>query len=402
VPYFQEGYSCILVILAARRSKLLGRPKVNIQEYLRPKLVGRRFESHSVPLDMLRDLAVLEEMAGEVAKWKFLQANRDRRRSPRGFSKKVTIVLTGVEEGSAIPVLALMFAGFFPPAVHVYYEQARDAIVAAIRAADSHMPPSAHLPEKALAYFDRFGRSLRDGEAIEFATDDANSPARLTKEVRRRLLLASKEVKEVTEEIELRGVIHEANQETMTFQVTLADGSKVSGPIATPHFDNIIEVFRGYKQGTKIHVQGVGRFNRNQRLQGIESIEHTTILDPQDIPARFDELKLLRDGWLDDIGLAPSPEGLDWLAAIMAEKYPDTLPLPYAYPIAEGGIQFEWPISPHEPSLEINLNSKTGEWHDLNLDTGEEEEKPLDLREETDWMWLIGRLTEMVGAKHGD
>lgn len=375
---------------------------MNTQEYLRPRLVGRRFENHSIPLDILRDLAVLEEMVGEVAKWKFREANPNRRRTPRGFSKKITITLTGVEEGSAIPVLALMFAGFFPPGVHVYYEEARDAIIAAIRAADSQMPPSAYLPEKALAYFDRFGRSLRDGEAIEFVTDAVEPPARLTKEVRRRLLLASKEVKEVTEEIELRGMIHAANQETMTFQITLADGSKISGPIATPHFDNIIEVFRGYKQRAKIHVQGVGRFNRNQRLQGIESIEHTTILDPQDISARFEELKLLRDGWLDGVGLAPSPDGLDWLAGVMAEKYPDILPLPYSYPVAEGGIQFEWPLITHEPSLEIDLNGKTGEWHDLDFETGKEEEKRLDLSEEKDWAWLIGQLTELVGAKIGD
>jgi len=375
---------------------------MNSQEYLRPKLVGRRFENHSIPLDILRDLAVLEEMVGEVAKWKFRQANPDCRRTPRGFSKKITIALTQVEEGSAIPVLALMFAGFFPPGEHVYYEQARDAIIAAIRESELQKPPSDYLPPKALAYFDRFGRSLRDGEAIEFVSNHTEPPARLTKEVRRRLLLASREVKEVTEEIELRGMIHEANQETMTFQVTLADGSKISGPIATPHFDNIIEVFRGYKVGTKIHIQGVGRFSRNQRLLGLESIEHTTILDPQDIPARFEELKLLRDGWLDGIGIAPPPDGLDWLAAIMTEKYPDHLPLPYAYPVAEGGVQFEWPLGSHEPSLEIDLNGKTGEWHDLDFGTGKEAEEPLDLRDEKDWEWLIGRLTELAGDKHGD
>jgi len=36
-------------------------------EFLRPRLVGRRFDEHSLPLDIRKDFAALEEKLVEVA-----------------------------------------------------------------------------------------------------------------------------------------------------------------------------------------------------------------------------------------------------------------------------------------------------------------------------------------------
>lgn len=377
--------------------------KMNIQQYLRPKLTGRRFESHAIPLEILRDFAALEEMVVEVAKWKFIQAHPGRQRCPRRFTDGITLTLTSVEDGSAIAVIALMVGTFFSEKNRVYYEQAREAIVGAISAAAENKSALDFLPERSLAYFDRFGRSLRDNEAIEFPSPNSDAPiARLTKEVRRKLLLASSEVNELTEEIKIRGAIHEADQRNMTFQITLADGTPIQGPIASQHVDNIMEAFQGFRQGTKVFLQGVGRFNRMERLQGIASVEHITLLDPQDITARFEELKTLKDGWMDGRGLAPASDGLDWLADQIENQYSEKLPLPYIYPVAEGGVQLEWSLKPHEVSLEIDFNQKSGEWHALNLDTDNEEWQSLDLREEAAWRWVIDRLSEMAGATQRD
>jgi hypothetical protein len=376
---------------------------MNAQEYLRPRLVGQRFEGHAIPLEFLRDLAVLEEMVVEVSKWRFLQENPGRKRSPRGFNEGITLTLSAVEDGSAVPVITLVLASILAQPNQVYYDQAKVAIVGAISSAAENKPATAFLPEKALVYFDRFGRSLRDGEAIEFPSSDPDAPpVRLTKEVRRKLLLASTQVKVLTEEIQLRGAVHEANKEAMTFQITLPDGNKILGPIPSQHFDNIIEAFNGYEQGAKILIQGVGKFNRLERLQGIETIEHTTLLDPQDIPARLEELKVMRNGWLDGRGIAPHLAGLDWLADAIERRYSEDLPLPYIYPVAEGGVRLEWSIRPQEVSLEIDFSQKSGEWHALDLDTDVDELKTLDLGDEAAWNWMIGRLTELVGASQRD
>ena len=59
---------------------------MSTEPFLEPRLVGALFEGHAIPLEVLKDLAVLQDMIVEVAKWKFLQVNPDRKRSPRGFA----------------------------------------------------------------------------------------------------------------------------------------------------------------------------------------------------------------------------------------------------------------------------------------------------------------------------
>lgn len=122
-------------------------------------------------------------------------------------------------------------------------------------------------------------------------------------------------------------------------------------------------------------------------------------LDPLDVPSRLDALRLLRDGWLDGVGVAPSASGLDWFAAAFKESYPDDLPLPYIYPVAEGGIQLEWSIRPREISLEVLFSDHSAAWHSLDLETDEEELRSLNLDEPSAWNWLTGRLRAMSGAE---
>ena len=72
---------------------------MSIPDFLRPRLVGKRFEGHSIPLELLGDLAVLEAMVIEVAKWRYLQDNPNRKRSPRKFTEGISLTLTSVEQG---------------------------------------------------------------------------------------------------------------------------------------------------------------------------------------------------------------------------------------------------------------------------------------------------------------
>lgn len=369
-------------------------------EFLRPRLCGARFEGTAIPLEILRDLAVLEEMVIEVAKWRFLQDHPDRRRSPRGFTEGIQLKLTGVEDGSAIPVIILEVDTHDIPGIpstnQVYFEKAREAIVGAIDAAEHDRAVVDHLPEECLGYFDRIGRSLRDGEAMEFTTPSHSTPARLTRETRRKLVLASSRVKEVTEEVTIRGLVPEADQEKMTFQLQLVDGQRVAGPVHDQHLETIIEAFNGYRSGIRVFLQGIGRYSRQNRLLGLGSVEHISLLDPLDVPARLDELRELKDGWLDGKGQAPSHDGLTWLAARFV-RFPDDLALPHMYPTPEGGVQAEWSLSAREASLEVDLATHQGEWHSFDLKTNEEDTHCFDLDDDGAWDRLIAELRGMAG-----
>ena len=370
--------------------------------FLRPKLSGGRFEGGGIPLDFLKDMAVLKEMIIEVAKWRFLQENPDRQRSPRGFTDGVELKLSGIESGSAVPVIELSLTtpqiSMFPPQNLTYFEQSRDFIVSAISVAERDEPneiATRYLPESALAYFNRLGRGLRGEECVEFVTPSNLSTARLTRETRRRLLLASSRVMEITEEVELRGSIPEADQERMTFQMQLVSGSRTTSPIPDQHLDVILEGFSGYRDNTRVVLQGVGRYNRQGRLVGVESVEHIGLLDPLDVPACLDEFRILKDGWLNGEGSPPSHEGLDWLAESFERCYPDA-PLPYVYPTVEGGVQMEWSLGSKEISLEITLANHSAEWFWTDVASDDENERTLDLNAAADWEWIADEIRRLA------
>jgi len=374
---------------------------MSIERFLYPRLKGPRFEDRAIPLEFLRDLAVLEEMVVELAKLEFLRDNPNRKRSPKGFTEGIELKLTAIEDGSARPIISLVVAStaLFPLNHQTFFERARDNIVKAIAAAENSLPVTGYLPEKTLTYFDRIGRSLRDGEAIEFTTPTSQEAAKLTKETRRRLVLASSRAQGMTEDTTIRGCVPEADQENMSFEVRLLDGTKVKGDIAPQHLDTIRDAWNGYSTGTRVLIQGIGRFNRNERLQALESIEHICLLDPLDVPARLEELRSLRDGWLEGQGLAPPSEGLDWLSHAFDRNYPEDLPLPFLYPTEEGGIQAEWSLGPNEVSLEIDLKSHTSDWHKLNVETDTDESRSLHLDNQSEWKDMVGWIRDMNGGE---
>lgn len=374
---------------------------MNPEPFLRPRLTGSRFEGHAIPLEFLKDLAVLEEMIIEVAKWKYLQAHPERQRVPRGFTDGIELKLTGLEDGSAIAVISLIVTSMtlLPPDNKQYFTRAKDSIVSAIEAAEQNKSITNYLPETALSYFDRIGRSLRDGEAIEFTTSAPSKPARLTKESRLKLLLAATTLREYTDETSVIGTIPEVDQDDLTFEIQMIDGRKVKAPMATQHIKIILDAFNGYKVGARVQLQGIGKFSRQGKLQGFESIEHVSALDPLDVSARLDELRCLKDGWLDGKGIAPKHDRLDWLTQVFGKYFPDDLPLPYIYPTAEGGVQAEWSFKPNEITLEMDLGAQSAEWHSLNLETGVEAPRGLNLNEPKDWEWLVDQIRQMTGGK---
>ena len=107
-----------------------------------------------------------------------------------------------------------------------------------------------------------------------------------------------------------------------------------------------------------------------------------------DVLARLDELRGMRDGWLDGSGLAPKSAGLDWLSDAFERHYPDDAPLPYIYPTFEGGISMECSVENSEAMLEIDIDDHSAEWFWLDRDSDDEFERTLNLDDIADWQWL--------------
>ena len=368
-------------------------------DFLRPRLCGTRFEGGVIPLEVLGDLRALGVMLIDVAKWSFLQQNPDRERSPRGFADGVELKLMRIEDGSAIPVIGIvptspqrsLDSPGMPFRFREYFEVARDAIVSAIAAAEAGESVSEHLPQKCLSYFDRVGRSLRDDEAIEFSSPAREVVTKLTKESRRALVLASAR-QELTEPVQLRGCVPEADQEKRTFHLQLASGSRVPGPMSDEHFESIMEAFNGYSEHAKVLLDGIGKWNRQQRLVGIEDIQHVALLDPLDVASCLAELRELKKGWLDGEGRAPDHAGLDWLESQFDRLYPDDLPLPHLCPTAEGGVHAEWSFPPLEVGVEIDLEERRAVWYSVDVASDKDRTRGLNLVDEQEWAWLVDQI----------
>ena len=318
-----------------------------------------------------------------------------------GFAESASLRLTGVEEGSAIPIIDLSFASPSSPDARQlpgvpgvfgkYFEEARDYILDAISTAERGEADTYDLPLEYLRYFDSFGRRLREGESIEFDSRSGVDAVRLTRASRRRLIRAS-QISEVTEEVFIRGSIPEMDQDRMTFQLRSLEGKKIPAAIEDQHHDIVLEVFNRYEADGKVLIRGIGKYDRQERLVRLESIEEMTALDPLDVPSRLDEFRRLKDGWLEGEGRALSSKGLDWLATQFEQRYPADLPLPYLYPTPEGSVRAEWSEGANAVVLETTLDDHSASWLWFDRDSDADHERELNLDNAEDWNWWVNEV----------
>jgi hypothetical protein len=332
--------------------------------FLKPRFVGGRFDRHGFPLDVLKDFAAFEQLLIEVAKREYLADNQHRKRSPRGFSAQFDLQLIGVEAGSAVAIIALVFSGLFEPSETLYLERARDQVIATIASASDGKAPL--LSQDLLRYFDGFGRSLRAGEQVWFEQKDL-PPACFDPEVRQKLLRASM-AEEWSEEAALKGRVSALDVADGTFELQLKDGVKLKAPL--PQFRaDLLLALADYEKKRQVSVKGVIGRDRSNRLKAFSEIEEVTLLDPLDVETRLEELAELKDGWLDGHGKALDAESLRELSEAFDRHYDQRLALPHLYPTAEGNIQAEWTLpTGWEVSVEIALSSGQAEFQAVNAD----------------------------------
>jgi len=109
---------------------------------------------------------------------------------------------------------------------------------------------------------------------------------------------------------------------------------------------------------------------------------------------RIEELRQLKDGWLEGSGQALSGEHLDWFVAAFERHYPDDLPLPRLYPTESGDLQAEWSLARDEVSFEIKLSSRQACWHALDRVSNTEVTFTVDLGTELAWAEITSRIKD--------
>jgi hypothetical protein len=361
-------------------------------QFLSPRLVGRRFDNHSIPLEFLKDFVALEGLLVELAKWHFKKEHPQRKRIPRHFTEKISISLKSVNQGSAVPELVLVSDELI--AEEPYFEKAKQSLLDLLNT-DFTRQVRSDFPEDVITFFNQLGQSLLEDESIEFAPNQSQK-AVLTQEKRVKILSKTKK-QEFRKLISYRGFVTEWDKKKETFTIDI-DDQRIDTQILETHLPIFKEVFSEYKKGTefnsRIQINGEGVFNSSNKLLRFHSIDSVTILDPLDVALRLEELSKLQDGWLDGDGVAPNQDGLRWLEQAFDSFY-EIDALPRLFPMPDGNIQAEWSSNVWGISLEIDLDTKHGDFHAIHFSTNDVVEKSFILGTEEGWKKLDEQLKKL-------
>ncbi len=351
-------------------------------EFLKPRFTGARFDAHTLPVGVARDLAAYEELIIELAKHLWLSEHPGRERVPRGFEKGFSLHLEGmIEAGSAKPLLSCVVAGALAlqGGNNDYFGQARDLIADCISASAAGQALPAKFPRKLLDHFNDFGRSLRDGASLELPR--AVGVAQLTPERRKQLVLDAERV--YSKDVELTGRVGEIDWEKQTFRLRLEAGTAVTVQLPE-HFGELARQAGG-KDRTVVAIRGVGVYDAFDRLQKITETRHFELLPNQTLAAQIDELSDLQAGWMEGKGKAPDKDQLAWTSDRLVTSFPESLPFPHIGPTPEGGLFLEWIQKPWRVSAELLLPSHRCELQAANTTTGKTINKDCDLDQVGAW-----------------
>lgn len=360
------------------------------EPFIQPRFVGPRFEEHTLPLSAAKDLAAYEELVLELAKHLLRQKQPDKIRLPKGFANNFSLHIERIDEGSAKPALvAMMLAGTqlfgsFP----IEITEAKDLINAVIATPDGQQPPS-EFPKDFFSYFNRIGRSLQYGEAIEWTPDLAEKTV-LTPAKRIRLARAHRETYEA--EADVSGLITELDTKTKTGTLQLASNTRdaIAFVYDDPFFVDL-KTALGNKIIT-VRIKGIGVFNASERLASIIEIDQLDSLPHYGLISKIDALSALSDGWLEGNGVAPKSEHLNWLSNELAKNFPESLEYPSVAPSEDGHVILEW-IRPHARiELEINFSDEKLELYATNIKTNHFFEESLNQNQWSDAFGKVERL----------
>jgi hypothetical protein len=359
------------------------------ESFIQPRFVGARFDEHTLPLSAAKDLAAYEELVVELAKHLYLNKNSDRKRVPKGFADGFHLHLERVDEGSAMPLLALVMAGALIDPLPAEFVEAKTLISEVIATAEGDKLPSA-FPKEFYSYFNRIGRSLEAGERLEWTPGDAANPSALTPAKRKRLALAVGATYEA--EVDIVGQVFTLNTDRCEGQLRTGENDRVTFAYDEPFLSEL----KGALGNVVLyaHIEGVGIFDVNDRLKSIKAIEQLEVVPHYALISAIDDLNALENGWLEGYGVAPDSQNLARLSEELIESFPLGIDYPAVIPTEDGNVSLEWIKPTARIELEVNFAENRLELYatDIKADTFVDESFKAG-----DWAGAFGKIIYLLG-----
>jgi hypothetical protein len=353
-------------------------------EFVRVRFAGGRFDSHTIPFDVLPDLAAYRDLIVEVAKHLYRQRNPDRQRVPKGFAESFQLGLAEVVRGNSATALGMRFdppigleaqsdLGF--PLHFEYFEDARNQIDQVIAAANDDRPMPGEFPREVLGRFNRFGQSLKAGEHAELSHPSVD-PVRYDGTTRKRIVLSANPTYE--DSVDERFMLTGGDLHTSMVHVVDDDGC---------HFDFRADSVETCEKAIsrrrhQVRLVGTGQFDSQDRLCKITGYRELIFTDdeprrPSDV--RLDEIARTPAGWFEEGNPGPNMNAVERMRGFVAMATGDAgVPSPYLYPLPEGGITAEWTRGDWEISATVDAQTLHIELHGINTETDAEFESAIE------------------------
>lgn len=324
--------------------------------FLRARFAGGRFNTHTLPLELLPDLASYRRLIVEVAKHIFRTTHGDRVRVPKGFEQSFQLAISTVQGGSSSvaelvqPVFDSSSAQTQLFTKHPEFEQAREFVAELIRKVARGERVPENFPAALVGLFNPFGQNLQDNEFLELESP-LSGVVHYTDGVRRSIVLSAEQIVEnsVDAEFTLNGGV----SDTGTIHVRDQNGRSLDfQPASQFEFE---EAYRRAKG--RVRLAGSGLYDETGTLRRLLAVSahferpafHLEIEGafdelrrslPQDGSDRTARLKLGLQAFQEQIGFHSDPN-LD-------------LGRPYIYVLEDDSISVEWSKDTWEASIEMS------------------------------------------------
>ncbi len=327
------------------------------------RYVGRRFEGARLPLEVVSDLPAFRDLLVGFVKATWKRNNADRKRLPRGFDRSISLVLTGIEDGSAVPCmvwdrgLAQENLPGFSDSLDEVVAHSYAEILGLFSRLREDGQTVALSPEQVRA-LDRFGSSLREDERIEFVGSGGEDGrvVYIDFNSRKHLITSIKD----TYNTKIGGVGELITASTSGFIVI--DVQKFGHVTLQIDQQTVKEVFDG-NLGSLVQFDVLAKFDREDNLKSVietydaDLVDETIVRQLERCRTRLEELKGLAEGWNDGDGQAVSGPAYQTASRILSAR-PLIARSLRIFPTFAGGILFELETEHWDLSIECLPNGQ--------------------------------------------
>ena len=243
---------------------------------------GARYDGRALDAAALEELVQFQKIVTEMARAIWKKGRPDRERLPRNFEECTQFVFRRIEDGSTIVPLEISsdsdqdlwgYQHEVVEAVNLIY----GAFVAVNR---DEEPLPEGVPRKVLPSLAAFGKKLLGSAEIQFAPPDREMTP-VSPKARQRLDTMAKD--SYVDELEITGLVLEADVRQRRFQIWMEDGTNAQVRFTEQQKSEVATALEG-RTSIQLLVKGYGKFHTDGLLKQIQNVEYLEVI-PDDAPS---------------------------------------------------------------------------------------------------------------------